>query len=82
MNPDKIPDLHWKLTNTYHTTNIGHSGLQISDVSTHCVDVDSISHAGGNKYGNWCGTTLNTDTITLQSNIKPIICSITSDGIK
>ena len=47
MNPDKIPDLHWKLTNTYHTTNIGHGGLQISDVSTHCVDVDSISHAGG-----------------------------------
>ena len=42
MNPDQIPDLHWKLTNTYHTTNIGHSGLQISNVSTHCVDVDSI----------------------------------------
>ena len=82
MNPDKIPDLHWKLTNTYHTTNIGHSGLQISDVSTHCVDVDSISYAGGNKYGNWYGTTLNTDTITLQSNITHIVCSITSDGIK
>ena len=82
MELDKIPNLHWKLTNTYHTTNIGHSGLQISDVSTHCVDVDSISHAGGNKYGNWCGTTLNTDTITLQSNIKTIICSITSGGIK
>ena len=82
MNPDKITNLHWKLTDTYHTTNIGHSGLQISDVSTHCVDVGSISHAGKNKYENWCGTTLNTDTITLQSNIKPIICTITSDGIK
>ena len=82
MNPDRILDLHWKLTNTYHTTNIGHSGLQVSNVTTHCVDVDSISQAGGNRYGNWCGTTLNTDTITLQSNIKPIICSITSDGIK
>ena len=23
MNPDKIPDLHWNLVNTYHTTNIG-----------------------------------------------------------
>ena len=23
MNPDKIPDLHWNLANTYHTTNIG-----------------------------------------------------------
>ena len=79
MNPDKIPDLHWKLTNTYHTTNIR---LQISDVSTHCVDVDSISHTGGNKYGNWCGITLNTDTITLQHNSKPIVSSVTSDGIK
>ena len=82
MKPDKIPDVHWKLTNMYHTTNIGQCRLQISDVSTHCVDVDSIIHTGGNKYGNWCGTTLNTDTITLQSNIKPIVCSITSDGIK
>ena len=54
MKPDKIPDLHWKLTTMYHTTNIG---LQISDVSTHCVDVDGISHAGGNRYGKWCGTT-------------------------
>ena len=23
MNPDKIPDLHWNLANTYHTTDIG-----------------------------------------------------------
>ena len=23
MNPDKIPDLHWNLADTYHTTNIG-----------------------------------------------------------
>ena len=28
MNPDKIPDLHWQLANTYHTTNIGQLGLQ------------------------------------------------------
>ena len=80
MNPDKIPDLHWKLVNTYHTTSIGQIGL--SDISTHCVDVDTISHAGGNKYGNWCETILNTDTITLQSNIKPIVCFITSDSNK
>ena len=82
MNPDKIPDLHWKLANTYHTTNIGHIGPQILDVSTYCVDADSISHAGRNKYGIFCGTTSNTDTITLQSNNKPIVCSVTSDGIK
>ena len=77
MNPDKIPNLHWQLVNTYHTTNIGQLGFQVSAISTHGVDVNTISHTGGNKYENWCGTTLNTDTITLQSNIKPIVCSIT-----
>ena len=59
----------------YHTTNIGQLGIQISDISTCGVDVNTISHAGG-KYENWHGTTLNTDTITLQSNIKSV-CSIT-----
>ena len=77
MNPDKIHDLHWQLVDTYHTTNIGQLGLQTSDISTHGVDVDTISYTGGNKYKNLCGTTLNTDTITLQSNIDPIVCSIT-----
>ena len=23
MNPNKIPDLHWQLADTYHTTNTG-----------------------------------------------------------
>ena len=43
MNPDKIPDLHWELVNTYHTTNIGQIRLQAADISTHCIDVDTIS---------------------------------------
>ena len=30
LNPDKIPDLHWQLVNTSHTTNIGQLGLQTS----------------------------------------------------
>ena len=25
MNPAHIPDLHWKLANTYHTTSIGYT---------------------------------------------------------
>ena len=82
MNRDEIPNLHWKLTDIHHTTNIGHVGLQTSDVSTHCVYVNTISHAGENKYGNWCGTTLNTDTCTLQSNIESVVCSITSDSYR
>ena len=75
MNPDKIPDLHWNVANTY-TTNIGEIDTQITCVSTHCIDVDIQSHAKGDRYGNWCGTTLNTDIIILQSNIEPVVCSI------
>ena len=47
MNPDEIPNLNWQLVNTYHTTNIGQLEFQASDISTHGVDVDTISHAGG-----------------------------------
>ena len=79
MNPDKIPDLNWKLVNTYHTTNIGQARLQTTDISTQCVDVNTISYAEGNKCGEWYGITLNTYTITLKSNIKPVVCFITSD---
>ena len=32
MNPDKIPDLHWNLVNTYHTTNIGQTRPQATDI--------------------------------------------------
>ena len=72
MNPDKIPNLQWQLANTYHTTNVGQLGFPTADISTHGIDVNTISHAGGNKYKNLCGTTLNTDTITLQSDDYPI----------
>ena len=30
MNPDWIPDLHWNLTNTCHTTNIGHADTLVT----------------------------------------------------
>ena len=40
MNPDKIPDLLWKLVNMYHTTNIGQTRPQAIDISTLCIDVD------------------------------------------
>ena len=75
MNPDMIPDLHWEMANTYLTTNIGQTDPQAACVSTHCIDVDTLSHAKGARYGDWYGATLNTETITLQRNIEPIICS-------
>ena len=52
--------------------NIGQHESQSSDISTSGVDIDTISHAGGNKYESLCETTLNTDTITIQSNNYPI----------
>ena len=72
MNPDKIPDLQWQLASMYHTMNIGQHESQTSDISTSGVDVDTISHAGRNKYESLCENTLNTDTITIQSNKYPI----------
>ena len=80
MNLDKIPNLHWELVNTYHTTNIGLIKPQAACISTHCIDVDTIGYARGARCGNWCGTTLNTDTITLQSNIKPVVCTTTHNN--
>ena len=53
MNPDKIPDLHWNLVNTYHTTNIGQIDPQTTCISTHCIDVDTLSHAEEDRCGNW-----------------------------
>ena len=76
MNPDKIPDLHWNLLNTYHTTNIGQTEPPTVWVSTHCIDIDTLSYAKGDKCGNWSGTTLNTNMNILQSNREPIICSV------
>ena len=78
MNPNKIPDLHWQLTDMYHTTNIGQSELQISNMITPSVDVHILSHAGGRKYENVCRATLNTDTTTLNSNVNTIVCFISS----
>ena len=75
MNPDKIPDLHWKLANTYHTTNIGQIDPQVTCVSTQCIDVDTLSYAKGDRCGNWCRTTLSIDKVVLQSKIEPVICT-------
>ena len=76
MNPDHIPDLHWKLTNTYHTTSIGYIEPLSTTIPIHYVTVETLSHAKSNKYGEWCGTVLNTKTLTSQSKPNPTVCSI------
>ena len=42
INPKQIPDLHWQLPDTFHTTNIGQSTLH---VCTPSVDVNTLSFA-------------------------------------
>ena len=37
MNPDHIPDLHWKLANTYHTTSIGYTEPLSTTISIHYI---------------------------------------------
>ena len=68
MNPDHIPDLHWNLANTYHTRSIGLMDTQNTVVPAHYINVETLSSARGNRCGDWCGMTLNTDTSVSQSN--------------
>ena len=66
VNPDHIPDLHWKLVNTYHTMNIG----QIIS-KNHTIHVITLTTPVDTD----C-TVLDTETHTTQSKHKPPICSI------
>ena len=74
LNPDRIPDLHWSLAGSYHTTNIGFTISNTNTVSTNYIDVNTLSCAHGDKYKKWCGASLSTDVNTVQSSIKSIIC--------
>ena len=66
INPDQIPDLHWKLAHTYHTTNIG----QISITGHNVHDVTLTTPVKTN-----C-TILDTETCTTQSKRESLVCSI------
>ena len=43
-------------------------------------DVDTLSYAEGDRCGNWCGTTLNTNITILQSDREPIVCPLINNG--
>ena len=66
IKPDQIPDLHWKLANTYHTTDIGQTG--ITNVSIHDITINTFTCT--------CNTSLSTETYTTQSRRKPLVCSV------
>ena len=68
INPDQIPDLHWKLVNSYHTTNIGQTDTVTTSIHVYSITVNlSIG-----EYK----TSLNTETYTTQSRHEPLICSV------
>ena len=68
INPDQIPDLHWKPANTYHTTNIGQSKLGNSMISIHDISVKTFDCV--------CEMSLNTETCTTQSRRESTVCSV------
>ena len=63
FNPDHIPELHWKLVDTYHTTNIGQT--EVEDNTIHDITLNTI-------------TCLCMETYTTQSRCEPLVCSVLS----
>ena len=68
INPKHIPDLHWQLENSLHTTNIGQMTVQ---VCTPSVDVNTLSFAVKRKYHSK-GINLHVDTSVINSNTSAI----------
>ena len=78
MNLDYIPDLHWKLVSMYHTMGIGQMEIQNTTASVHFIHEETLSYANGDKCGEWCGPTLNTEMSTTQSKHESTVCSVIS----
>ena len=68
INPDLIRDLHWKLANTYHTTNIEQMEIENTMISVHAITVTTLDCV--------CKTSLSTETYTTPSRHEPFVCSI------
>ena len=66
INPDHIPELHWKLTDTYHTTNIGQT--EVKDNTIHDITLSTLTYTGN--------ISLSTETYTTQSKREPLVCSV------
>ena len=75
LNPDKIPDLHWSLGDSYHITDIGLTISSTKTVSTNYIDINTLSYAQGDKCKMWYGVSLSNVVNTVQSNTKSVICS-------
>ena len=67
INPNQIPDLHWKLINSYHTTEIGQT--EVTNVSIHSITIKTLTCT--------CSSNLYTETCTIQSRHEPLLFSST-----
>ena len=76
INPSQIPDLHWKLANTYHTTNIGQSELGGTTVSVHDITVKTVGYVTDDNCMKGYKTSLNTRICTTQSRHESAVCSV------
>ena len=65
INPDQILDLHWKLANSYHTTEIGQT--KVTNISIHNITIKTLTCT--------CNSNLSTETCTIQSRCEPL-CSL------
>ena len=68
INPNQIPDLQWKLADTYNTTNIGWSEIGNTTISVHDITVKIFDYV--------CKTSLSTETCTTQSRRESTVCSV------
>ena len=66
INPDQILDSHWKLIDTYHTTNIGQT--EVKDNTIHDITLNTHTNAGI--------ISLSTETYTTPSRREPLVCSV------
>ena len=66
INPDQIPDLHWKLANMYHTTDIGQT--DITNIMIQNTNVHASTFVSN--------VNLSTETYTTQSRHEPLVCSV------
>ena len=69
INPNQILDLHWKLANTYHTTNVGQLEIGCTTISVHDITVKTFN----DECIKWCETILSTKTCTTQSRQEPAV---------
>ena len=61
INPEYIPDLHWKLADKYHTTGVGQ--LEDTNISIHNININTIINTRDPR--------INTRTYTVQSIVDP-----------